>query len=177
MGGALTAIVGVVAVSKESSFGVAAFTILLIMLACLNIAHTLTMRSEHVMVCRMNQMDFKHCNSFDSPSLAVCLPKNDCTRKEVEHTKCRAPGKEHCAHMDSMDAVFIFNMLVSFFTFSEPAYWGMIFHARLENRDLTDRVHLVEQNSPEMRPLLSPPEEIKVDSDPEGEEAAPQSAL
>jgi len=126
------------------------------------------------MACSMNQLDFKHCNSFDSPTLAVCLPKNDCTRNEIGKTKCGAPGKEHCAHMDSMDAVFIFNMLVSFLTFSEPAYWGMIFHTRLENRDLADRF---EQHSPEMRPLLNSPEDIKIDTDPLSEEAAAPSAL
>lgn len=130
--GILIGIVGFVATYKESTFGVGMFVVLLITLACINISHTLTMRSEHVGNCNLNQLDFMGCNAAASPSLTTCLLDNSCKRDQIKHTPCKAPGVEHCAHLDSLNYAFIFNILVSFFTFGEPAYWCLIYHARLE---------------------------------------------
>jgi len=126
----LVGIIGLVGVRKKSSTLLIIFSVLLIMLACLNIAHTLTMRSEHVHTCRLNQITFMGCAT--EPSLAKCLPKNECIRDQILKTKCQAPGREHCLSLDSMNYVFAVNMLISFLTFSEPTFWALLLLIRME---------------------------------------------
>lgn len=128
--GFLVGIVGLVGVRKKSSTLLVIFSVLLIMLACLNISHVLTMRSEHVHTCRLNQITFIGCAT--EPSLAKCLPKNECLREEILKTGCKAPGRQHCDSLDSMNYVFGVNMLVSFLTFSEPTFWALLLLIRME---------------------------------------------
>lgn len=128
--GFLVGIIGLVGVRKKSSTLLVIFSVLLIMLACLNISHVLTMRSEHVHTCRLNQITFMGCAT--EPSLAKCLPKNECLREQILKTGCKAPGRQHCDSLDSMNYVFAVNMLVSFLTFSEPTFWALLLLIRME---------------------------------------------
>lgn len=128
--GFLVGIIGLVGVRKKSSTLIIIFSVLLIMLACLNISHVLTMRSEHVHTCRLNQITFMGCAT--EPSLAKCLPKNECLRDEILKTGCKAPGREHCDSLDKMNYVFAINMLISFLTFSEPTFWALLLLIRME---------------------------------------------
>lgn len=128
--GFLVAIIGLVGVRKKSSTLLIVFSVLLIMLACLNISHVLTMRSEHVHTCALNQITFRDCAT--EPTLAKCLPKNECMRDEILKTKCKAPGREHCDQLDTMNYVFFANMLISFLTFSEPTFWTLLLIIRME---------------------------------------------
>lgn len=128
--GFLVGIIGLVGVRKKSSTLLIIFSVLLIMLACLNISHVLTMRSEHVHTCRLNQITFMGCAT--EPSLAKCLPKNECLREEILETGCKAPGRQHCDSLEKMNYVFAVNMLISFLTFSEPTFWALLLLIRME---------------------------------------------
>lgn len=123
-------ILGLVGVRKKSSALIIVFSVLLVMLACLNISHVLTMRSEHVHTCQLNQITFRNCASEDS--LKECLKDNSCLRDQIATTDCKAPGKEHCAQLDQMNFVFVANMLISFMTFSEPTFWALLLLIRME---------------------------------------------
>lgn len=126
----LIGIVGLIGVRKKSSAMIIVFSVLLIMLACLNISHVLTMRSEHVHTCRLNQRTFRNCDT--EPSLKKCLPDNQCMREEIERTNCLAPGREHCDELDKMNYIFVANMLISFLTFAEPTFWAILLLVRME---------------------------------------------
>lgn len=126
----LIGIVGLIGVRKKSSAMIIVFSVLLIMLACLNISHVLTMRSEHVHTCRLNQRTFRNCDT--EPSLKKCLPDNNCLREEIERTNCLAPGREHCDELDKMNYIFVANMLISFLTFAEPTFWAILLLVRME---------------------------------------------
>jgi hypothetical protein len=128
--GFLIAILGLIGVRKKSSALLIMFSVLLVMLACLNISHVLTMRSEHVHTCRLNQRTFRDCDA--EPSLRTCLTNNQCNRDQIMATKCKAPGHEHCDELDKMNYVFIANMLISFLTFAEPTFWSMLLLIRME---------------------------------------------
>lgn len=123
-------IIGVVGVAKKSSVMLIMFAVLLIMLACLNISHTLTMRSEHVHTCRLNQKTFRNCEN--EASLKNCLPTNTCNRDEISATSCEAPGREHCDELDNISMMFMANMIISFLTFSEPTFWAVLLLIRME---------------------------------------------
>lgn len=126
----LIGIIGLVGVRKKSSAMIIVFSVLLIMLACLNISHVLTMRSEHVHTCRLNQRTFRNCDN--APSLKKCLPENACLREDIEKTSCLAPGREHCDDLDRMNYIFVANMLISFLTFAEPTFWAILLLIRME---------------------------------------------
>merc|ERR1711959_66092 len=55
-----------------------------------------------------------------------------CLREVLKETDCKAPGYEHCKSMTSIGYGFAVNILISFITFAEPAYWAGIFLIRLE---------------------------------------------
>jgi len=121
---------GLIGVHKKSSGALICFNVLLIMLACLNISHTLTMRSEHVHTCKLTQLSFRDCSTV--PALKKCLATDSCLKDQMKGTTCKAPGKEHCDNLNHMNWVFAFNMLISFLTFSEPAFWGILLLLRME---------------------------------------------
>lgn len=123
-------IAGLVGVQKKSSALTIVFSVLLIMLACLNVSHLLTMRSEHVHTCRLNQRTFRDCGNQDS--LKHCLPTNECKNDEIAATECKAPGKEHCDQLNQMNYVFAANMFISFLTFAQPAFWAILLLIRME---------------------------------------------
>jgi len=154
---------GLIGVHKKSSGALICFNVLLIMLACLNISHTLTMRSEHVHTCKLTQLSFRGCNTV--ASLKKCLPTNDCTRDQMQGTICNAPGKEHCANLNHMNWVFAFNMLISFLTFSEPAFWGILLLLRMEMTfPITpDEDDKEEDENAEAQPLVA--DQAKLSSD------------
>jgi len=128
--GFLVGLLGLIGVRKKSSSLIVVFSVLLVMLACINISHVLTMRSEHVHTCRLNQVTFRNCAS--EPSLHKCLPLNECLRADILKTNCRAPGREHCDSLDTMNYVFFANMFISFLTFSEPTFWALLLLIRME---------------------------------------------
>lgn len=126
----LIGIIGLVGVAKKSSAMIIIFSVLLIMLACLNISHVLTMRSEHVHSCSLNQNTFRNCKN--EASLSHCLDSNSCTREEILKTSCMAPGRQHCDALDDMNWMFIANMFISFITFAEPTFWAILLLIRME---------------------------------------------
>lgn len=154
---------GLIGVKKKSSGALICFNVLLIMLACLNISHTLTMRSEHVHTCKLTQLSFRGCNTV--ASLKKCLPTNGCTRDQMKGTICNAPGSEHCANLNHMNWVFAINMLISFLTFSEPAFWGILLLLRMEMTfPITpDEDDKEEEDNAEAQPLVA--DQAKLTSD------------
>lgn len=154
----IVGIIGIFGVKKKSSFLIIVFSVLLIMLACLNISHTLTMRSEHVHTCRLNQRTFRNCES--EPSLKDCLADNQCKRDEILKTECEAPGREHCDDLDHMNYLFAANMCISFLTFSEPTFWAILLLIRMEmtfpiTPDEWDADDSTEQGTPEEKAALT----------------------
>jgi len=161
--GFLIAIMGLIGTRKKSSALIIMFSVLLVMLACLNISHTLTMRSEHVHTCRLNQRTFRGCDS--EPSLKTCLADNSCLRDEILKTDCKAPGREHCDDLDKMNYIFVSNMLISFLTFAEPTFWSMMLLIRMEmtfpitpDEDDQEEEEGTEKKDGEQQPLMSPPD-------------------
>lgn len=126
----LVGLFGIYGCRKKYSFVILAFILGVVMLGCVNIAHLMAMHSEHVRTCDMRQNSFKHC--VDNPLLTKCLVGDKCLRDVLKETECKAPGHEHCEHMTSIGYAFAANILISFITFAEPAYWAGIYLIRLE---------------------------------------------
>jgi len=152
---------GMIGLSKKSSGAVICFIVLLIMLACLNISHTLTMRSEHVHTCKLTQVSFRGCTT--APTLKSCINTNACTRAQMKGTTCKAPGKEHCDALNHMNWVFAINMLISFLTFSEPAFWALLLLLRMEMTfPITpDEDDKEEEETEEAKPLVGEQDKIQ----------------
>merc|ERR1712093_695585 len=121
---------GIYGCRKKYSFVILSFILGVVMLGCVNIAHLMAMHSEHVRTCELNQASFKHC--VDNPLLTKCLAGNTCLRDVIKETDCKAPGHEHCEGLSSLGYAFAANILISFITFAEPAYWAGIYLIRLE---------------------------------------------
>lgn len=121
---------GHLGIAYKSAMFLTVFNILLIMFACINISHTMTMRSEHVHTCALNQDSFKDCAS--QTSLQTCLATNSCLQEDILKTSCKAPGSKHCADLDNTIALFGFVMLVSFLAYAVPVFWGMLLFVRRE---------------------------------------------
>jgi hypothetical protein len=116
---------------KKYSFVILAFIFGVVMLGCVNIAHLMALHSEHVRTCNLSQNSFMGCST--EPTLQHCLVGDNCLRAEIQATKtCNAPGKEHCEALDSIGYAFAINIMISFLTFAEPAYWTGIYLIRLE---------------------------------------------
>jgi len=96
----------------------------------MNIAHLLALRSEHVRTCAISQREFIGC--YDEPSLQECFVGSRCTKAQIAATDCTAQGAEHCAEIEGMNIGFAVNILISFLTFSEPAWWATLLFIRLE---------------------------------------------
>lgn len=151
---------GLIGVNKKSSGSLICFNVLLIMLACLNISHTLTMRSEHVHTCKLTQLSFRDCSTI--PALKKCLATDSCLRSQMLGTACKAPGKEHCENLNHMNWVFAFNMLISFLTFSEPAFWGILLLLRMEMTfPITPDEDDKEDEKEEAQPLVADQEKLQ----------------
>merc|ERR1712139_630380 len=126
----------------------------------MGISHTLTMRSEHVHTCKLTQLSFRGCNTV--ASLKKCLATNDCLRDQMKGTICNAPGKEHCENLNHMNWVFAFNMLISFLTFSEPAFWGILLLFRMEMTfPITPDEDDKEDEKEEAQPLVADQEKLQ----------------
>jgi hypothetical protein len=159
----LIGIFGLVGVQKKSSALLVVFSVLLVMLACLNISHVLTMRSEHVHTCRLNQNTFRNCAT--EPSLQHCINANECKRDELLKTSCKAPGREHCDELGQMDLVFAANMFISFLTFAEPTFWALLLLIRMEMTfPITPDEDDMESEEPDEKKSLLADAEDKADS-------------
>lgn len=128
---------GHIAARWKSSFGMIAYFCMLILLGALNLSHLLALRGEHVHQCKLSQRSFQHCET--DPSLTQCLVNNSCTRAQIQATSCQAVGKEHCDEIDGMNIGFGINLLISFLTFSEPAWWALLLLIRLEGAHMALR--------------------------------------
>lgn len=121
---------GHLGIAYKSAMFLTVFNVLLIMFACINISHTMTMRSEHVHTCALNQDSFKDCAS--QTALQTCLATNSCLQEDIIKTTCKAPGKKHCTDLDNTIALFGFVMLISFLAYAVPVFWGMLLFVRRE---------------------------------------------
>merc|ERR1712188_35884 len=70
---------------RKNSFGIAGFVLLLTILACVNISHTMTMKDGHVRICKANQNSFEGCQSGDRAvsTLTECFKTNSCTKDQL----------------------------------------------------------------------------------------------
>merc|ERR1711935_1218685 len=66
---------------KKNSFGLAGFVLLLTILACVNISHTMTMKDQHSATCMLAQSSFQGCQGVKS--LEKCFPTNTCTKSQL----------------------------------------------------------------------------------------------